>query len=66
MRTAQGPDKLRLSPNDLNKAVFQVLNSPIPASDAAGSSSTSVLDQVQALYIGVVFGAPQCFDFYSS
>ena len=35
-------------------------------SDSAGSSSTSVLDQVQALYIGVVFGAPQCFDFYSS
>ena len=66
MRTAQGPDKLKLSPNDLNKAVYEVLNSPIPASDAAGSSSTSVLDQVQALYIGVVFGATQCYDFYSS
>ncbi|SDO93662.1 aminopeptidase [Nakamurella panacisegetis] len=66
MRTARGPDKLQLSPNDLNKAVYEVLNSPLPASDAAGSSATSVLDQVQALYVGVVFGATQCYDFYSS
>ncbi|MET3806219.1 putative metalloprotease [Nakamurella sp. UYEF19] len=66
MRKTQGPDKLRLSPNDLNKAVYEVVNSPLPASDAAGSASSAVIDQVQALYVGVVFGATQCFDFYSS
>ncbi len=66
MRTARGPDKLRLSPNDLNKAVYEVLASPIPAGDANGASSATVIDQVQALYIGVVSGAGKCFDFYSS
>jgi predicted metalloprotease len=66
MRTARGPDKLKLSPNDLNKAVYEVLASPIPATDANGMSSAAVIDQVQSLYIGVVFGAGQCYDFYSS
>ena len=66
MREPQGAQDLRLSPNDLNKAVYEVLASPLPASDAAGTSSPAVIDQVQALYIGVVFGAGQCSDFYSS
>lgn len=66
MRMPQGEQQLRLSPNDLNKAVHEVLASPLPASDAAGTSSNAVIDQVQALYIGVVFGAGQCSDFYSS
>lgn len=66
MRKPQGAQGLRLSPNDLNKAVYEVLASPLPASDIAGSSSLAVIDQVQALYIGVVFGAKQCSDFYSS
>ncbi len=66
MREPRGPNKLKLSPNDLNKAVYQVLASPVPASDAAGTTSTTVVEQVQALYIGVVFGASQCFDFYSA
>lgn len=66
MRTARGPDKLRLSPNDLNKAVYEVLASPIPAGDANGTTSATVIDQIQALYIGVVFGATKCYDFYSS
>jgi predicted metalloprotease len=66
MRKPQGEQQLRLSPNDLNKAVYEVLASPLPASDAAGTSSNAVIDQVQALYIGVVFGAGQCSDFYSS
>lgn len=66
MRKEQGPQKLMLSPNDLNKAVYEVLASPLPASDASGTSTMAVIDQVQALYIGVVFGAGQCSDFYSS
>ncbi len=66
MRQPQGPKRLTLTPNDLNKAVYEVLASPIPASDAAGSSTTAVIDQVQALYIGVISGAAQCYDFYSS
>ena len=65
MRHRHGPQQLTLSPNDLNKAVYEVLASPLPASDAAGSSTVAVIDQVQALYIGVVFGAKQCTDFYS-
>lgn len=66
MRKPQGPDRLELSPNDLDKAVYEVINSPLPASDAAGSVSGAVIDQVQALYVGVVFGGTQCYDFYSS
>jgi len=65
LRKPQGAARLRLSPNDLNKAVYEVLASPLPASDAAGSNSTAVLDQMQALYIGVVFGPRQCSAFYS-
>ena len=66
MRKPQGDQDLQLTPNDLDKAVYEVLASALPASDAAGTSSMAVIDQVQALYIGVVFGAGQCADFYSS
>lgn len=66
MRKPQGPDRLSLSPNDLNKAVYAVMTSPLPASDATGATSTRVIDQVQALYLGVIYGQTErCYDFYS-
>lgn len=66
MRKPQGPEKLQLSPNDLNKAVYEVMSSPLPAADVAGSTSTPVIDQIQALYIGVVSNdVTKCRDFYS-
>ena len=65
MKAPQGPQKLSLSPNDLNKAVYAVLTTPGPASDVNGATSTDVIDQVQALHVGVVNDINQCYAFYS-
>lgn len=64
LRNPQGPDKLKLSPNDLNKAVYEVVSSPLAAGDVNSRSGTAVLDQVQALHIGVIYDIRRCFDFY--
>ncbi|WP_154674131.1 neutral zinc metallopeptidase [Nakamurella lactea] len=64
LKDPQGPDKLKLSPNDLNKAVYEVVTSPLPAGDVNSKNSTRVLDQVQALHIGIVYDIRSCFDFY--
>jgi len=64
MRDPRGPDKLELSPNDLNKAVYEVVSSPLAAGDVNSRSGSAVLDQVQALHIGVVYDIRRCFDFY--
>jgi predicted metalloprotease len=64
LKQPQGPDKLKLSPNDLNKAVYEVITSPMPAGDVNSRTGTRVLDQVQALHIGVVYDIRSCFDFY--
>lgn len=64
LKDPQGPDKLKLSPNDLNKAVYEVVTSPLPAGDVNSRNGTRVLDQVQALHIGVVYDIRRCFDFY--
>ncbi|WP_196073370.1 neutral zinc metallopeptidase [Nakamurella alba] len=66
MKEPRGPQNLALNPTDLNKAVYQVMESPLAASDTAGKTSTFVIDQVQALYIGVVQGATECYDFYAA
>jgi hypothetical protein len=55
-----------LSPNDLNKAAYEVMSSPLPATDVNGNTSTTVIDQVQALQIGVIYDINQCYSFYSS
>ncbi|GGM04428.1 hypothetical protein [Nakamurella endophytica] len=67
MRTPQGTGdrKLTLSPNDLDKAVYEVMASSLPAADASGGTSTGAIDQVQALYVGVVLGLQRCTDFYA-
>lgn len=64
LRDPRGPDKLKLSPNDLNKAVYEVVSSPLAAGDVNSKSGSAVLDQVQALHIGVVYDIRRCFDFY--
>ncbi|NNG34963.1 neutral zinc metallopeptidase [Nakamurella aerolata] len=65
MRQPQGEKGLRLSPNDLNKAIYQVVHSPMAAYDDSGKTGTSVLNQVQAFNIGVLYDIRQCFDYYS-
>ncbi len=64
MRDPQGPKKLQLSVSDVDKAVFEVIDSPLPASDVNGSTTTVVIDQVQALGIGVTQPITTCFDQY--
>ena len=66
LRKPQGADKLSLSPNDLNKAAYEVMSSPLPATDVNGNTGTTVIDQVQALHIGVIYDINQCYSFYSS
>lgn len=66
MKKPQGTKNLHLSPNDLNKAVYEVVTSPQAAGDVNSATSTTVLDQVQALNIGVVYDIRRCFDFYGS
>jgi predicted metalloprotease len=65
MRHPQGPKKLALSPADLDKAVYELINSPLPASDANGAGSTAIFDRVQAFGIGVTHPIDTCFDFFS-
>lgn len=62
----RGAKGLQLSPNDLNKAIYQILASDFAATDVNSKTSTQVLDQVQALHIGVVYDIEKCFDFYST
>lgn len=66
MKKPHGAKGLHLSPNDLNKAVYEVVTNPQTAGDVNSATSTSVLDQVQALNIGVVYDIRRCFDFYGS
>lgn len=65
MRNPQGPKRLALSPSDLDKAVYEVINSPVPASDANGATTVAIFDRVQAFGIGVTQPIDKCFDYYS-
>lgn len=58
--TREDKDKYILGPADLNRAVFQVIASPLPASDVSGVETSSVFDQVSALSTGVVHGPDGC------
>jgi predicted metalloprotease len=65
MRTPQGAKHLTLSPNDLDKAVAEVIASPLPASDVNGSTAAPIIDRVQALDVGVTQPITKCFEYYS-
>ena len=65
MKDPQGPKGLRLTPNDLDKAIYQVIASAIPASDANGATTAPIIDRVQALDFGVTQPITKCFEQYS-
>jgi predicted metalloprotease len=65
MRNPQGPQGFQLSPNDLDKAIYEIVSSPLAGSDANGQSSAALIERVQAFDIGVTHLIPECFDFYS-
>lgn len=63
MRTRDGD--YRLTPNDLDKAIYEIASSPIAGSDVGGSNSAPILDRVQACGFGVTHQIPDCFDKYA-
>jgi predicted metalloprotease len=66
MRTPQGEKHLKLSPNDLDKAVYQVIMSPLSAGDVNGASSTPTIQRVEAFDIGVTQPITKCFEYYQN
>lgn len=65
MRNPQGPQGFQLSPNDLDKAIYEIVSSPLPGADANGKTGATLIERVQAFDIGVTHPIPECFDFYS-
>ncbi len=55
----------QLSPNDLDKAIYQIVSSPVAGSDVNGETGASLIERVQAFDIGVTHPIPECFDFYA-
>lgn len=66
MKTPKGDRSLMLSPNDLDKSAYEVIRSPLAASDIVGKTSVQVIHQLQALHIGVTTDISQCFQMYGS
>jgi hypothetical protein len=64
MRTPH--DDYQLSPNDLDKAIYQIVSSTLAGSDVAGESDASIIDRVQAFGYGVTTTITDCFDAYVS
>lgn len=54
----------QLTPNDLDKAIYQIIETPLAGSDVNGVSSASIIAQVQAFGFGVTHAIPECFDEY--
>ena len=65
MRNPQGTQSFQLSPNDLDKAIYEIVSSPLAGADANGATSASLIERVQAFDIGVTHQIPECFDFYT-
>ena len=64
MKEPQGNDGLQLSPNDLDKAIYEIVSSPLAASDADGKTSVPLIDRIQAFDVGVTQPITTCFDNY--
>jgi predicted metalloprotease len=60
MRQPRGAKKLSLSPADLDKATYELINSPDAAGDASGTSTATIFDRVQAFNIGVTQSIDTC------
>jgi len=56
----------QLSPNDLDKAIYQIIQSPLAGSDVDGQTDASIVDRVQAFGYGVTTTITDCFDTYVS
>ncbi len=64
MRNPQGADDLQLSPNDLDKAIYEIVSSPLAASDSNGASGATLIDRVTAFGTGVTEPITTCFENY--
>lgn len=62
MRTPHGD--YQLSPNDLDKAIYEIVSSPTAASDVSGETNAPIIDRVQALGYGVTTTISECFKEY--
>lgn len=62
MRTPHGD--YQLSPNDLDKAIYEIVNSPTAASDATGQTDAPIIDRVRAIGYGVTTTISECFKQY--
>lgn len=62
MRNPQGD--YQLSPNDLDKAIYEILDSPIAGSDITGQTDATLIERIQAFGYGVTHTIPACFDAY--
>lgn len=56
----------QLSPNDLDKAIYQIIQSPLAGSDVGGQTEASIIDRVQAFGYGVTTTITDCFNTYVS
>jgi predicted metalloprotease len=64
MRNPQGTDGLQLSPNDLDKAIYEIVSSPLAASDTNGQTGAPLIDRVTAFGTGVTEPITTCFHDY--
>lgn len=56
----------QLSPFDLDKAVYQILTSPLAGSDANGKQQSTTIERVQAFSVGVMDALPNCSKEYAN
>lgn len=54
----------QLSPNDLDKAIYEIISAPTAASDVTGETTAPIIDRVQALGYGVTTTISECFKAY--
>lgn len=64
MRTPRGAEGYALSPNDLDKAIYQIVSSPVAGADASGSENTTIIERVNAFASGVTGSLLGCFERY--
>ncbi len=66
MRDPRGADEYQLSPNDLDKGIYEIVSAPLAGADANGATTALTVERVQAFDIGVTHPIPDCFDFYEN
>lgn len=66
MREPRGEGQYQLSPNDLDKGIYEIVSAPLAGADANGHTTALTIERVQAFDIGVTHLIPDCFDFYAN